>query len=71
MRNFYFFNINEDDKGRHEVHIELCNYLPNIKNRQLIGYCTDCKSAIHDAQLKYPHYRFDGCYYCCRECHKG
>ena len=71
MWNFYYFNIHEDNKGNHEVHVESCDYLPKIENRKLIGYRQDCKTAIHDAQIAYPNYKFDGCYYCCRDCHKG
>ena len=70
MWNFYFFNIHEDDKGNHEVHVESCAYLPELKNRKLIGFRQDCKSAIADAQKEYPDFKFDGCYFCCRECHR-
>ena len=67
----YYFNKNLDDKGRHEVHSEDCSYLPNPSNTTYIGYCSDCKEAIARASNMYPGEKFDGCYWCCSECHKG
>ena len=33
MSEFYYFNKRIDDKGRHEVHTQNCNFLPNEINR--------------------------------------
>lgn len=71
MSKFYYFNKNTDDKGRHEVHLEECIRIPDIKNREFIGYEPNCKSAIERINKKYPYKSFDGCFYCCKECHKG
>lgn len=71
MSNFYYFNNNTDANGYHEVHTDSCSYLPASQNRTLIGYYPDCSSAIQAAKASYPYRRFDGCYFCCRECHKG
>lgn len=68
---WYYFNDNTDEHGNHEVHKDTCSYLPSSLNRTLIGYYSDCASAINAAKMKYPYKSFDGCYFCCRECHKG
>lgn len=71
MLQHYYFNRNADDKGRHEVHTEHCAYQPNPYNRVYIGYFSNCKEAIAKAKSQYPYKTFDGCFYCCYECHKG
>ncbi|MDF2608909.1 MAG: hypothetical protein K0R92_383 [Lachnospiraceae bacterium] len=67
----YYFNDNTDDKGRHEVHTGSCSYIPATQNRTYIGYKSSCSDAIEAAKSSYPSYKFDGCYWCCRPCHKG
>lgn len=67
----YYFNNNVDSNGRHEVHAEDCSWLPSISNRTRIGYCNSCKEAIQKAQLEHPSESFDGCYHCCKSCHRG
>ncbi|MFL8969342.1 hypothetical protein ACKA04_04635 [Helcococcus kunzii] len=69
----YIVNKYSDDKGRHEVHAETCSYLPSKENQIEIGNFFNCKAAILAAKLKWqdPEYKFDGCYYCCNQCHKG
>jgi hypothetical protein len=71
MYKHYFFNDNRDIHGRHEVHTEDCAYIPNVRNRSYIGYFSSCQEAISAAKQKNILREFDGCYYCCRECHKG
>lgn len=68
---FYFFNNNADKHGRHEVHTDACKFLPDISNRTYIGLEDNCKGAIAKAKRINPKKFFDGCYYCCRPCHKG
>ncbi|MEB8418975.1 hypothetical protein NGG16_16190 [Enterococcus casseliflavus] len=68
---FYYFNKNTDNHSRHEVHSEECTYCPDIENRTFIGFELSCKAAIEHAKKEYPYKDFDGCYWCCRECHKG
>jgi hypothetical protein len=67
----FLFNVNPDQKGFHEVHRENCSYLPAIENRKKIGRFSSCKLAILIAKLEYLTDKFDGCFYCCNECHKG
>lgn len=69
--NHYYFNDNTDSNGYHEVHTETCSFCPSVPNRTYIGYFSDCSEAIQSATAKYPHMSFDGCFFCCRECHKG
>lgn len=71
MYKFYYYNKNTDVNGNHEVHTEHCSYLPDVHNRKLIGYESNCRSAINRAKSETGKYNFDGCYYCCNECHTG
>ena len=71
MSTFYYYNKNLDNKGNHEVHTKDCSHLPNYDNRVMIGYESDCKSAIDRAKSETGRQNFDGCYWCCRECHTG
>lgn len=70
MKNYYF-NIYADINGNHEVHADDCSFLPSELNREYIGKFNSCKAAIAQAHILYPNKNFDGCYYCCRECHRG
>lgn len=67
----YYFNINKDSKGYNEVHTSTCSWLPSQENRVYLGYFSTCQDAIKEAQKQHPTYTFDGCYYCCKPCHKG
>lgn len=67
----YYFNKSTDDKNRHEIHTGDCSWLPSISNREYIGYFNNCSEAIKKAKQEYPSYGFDGCFFCCRDCHKG
>jgi len=60
-----------DNKGNHEVHEDGCSYMPSYSNRVMIGYESDCSSAISHAKRDTGKSNFDGCYYCCRPCHTG
>lgn len=71
MSNFYYYNSNLDEKGKHEVHTEGCNHLPTLSNRILIGYEQNCKAAIQRAKKETGKSNFDGCFFCCNECHIG
>ena len=65
----YYFNIYADINGYYEVHSEDCSFLPSELNRQYLGIYSSCEDAISYARTNYPDKKFDGCYYCCRECH--
>ena len=69
--NYYYFNTNTDQNGYHEVHQRGCSYMPSDANRKYIGQFDNCVDAIREANRSYPSLKFDGCYYCCHECHKG
>nr|DAI47570.1 MAG TPA: hypothetical protein [Caudoviricetes sp.] len=68
---FYYFNDSIDVNGFHEVHAEDCKYVPTPSHRTLIGYCSSCTEAISEAKSRYSGFSFDGCFWCCRECHHG
>ena len=70
MSDIYYFNDHVDQNGNHEVHTNSCSYLPKVENRTLIGVYSNCKDAINAAKSQYPSEKFDGCFWCCRPCHK-
>ncbi|MBO0439585.1 hypothetical protein [Candidatus Enterococcus ikei] len=69
----YICNKHADDKGRHEIHDLNCSYLPLPENRVSVGTFSNCREAIrHMEQANQGKgFNFDGCYWCCRECHTG
>ena len=67
----YCFNKNKDANNFHEVHQNDCRFLPNRINLFYIGDFSNCNDAIKAAKMKFPTYKFDGCYFCCNECHHG
>lgn len=71
MSNYYYFNDNVDNNGFHEVHTGTCSFLPSALNRTYIGQYNNCKTAIIAARLAHPGEKFDGCFFCCHECHRG
>lgn len=69
MPNYYYYRF-PDEKGYYEVHSETCPFLPAPQNRVAAGNHNNCHQAI--AYLKLVDRRnYDGCYHCCKECHKG
>ena len=69
MYQYYYVNKNEQSNGDHEVHTVSCTYLPNIENRLYLGYFDNCADAVKEAKKTYT--KADGCFYCCKECHKS
>lgn len=65
----YYVNINSQPNGDHEVHTEWCSRLPLPHNRQYLGDLSSCEPAVKLARKVYP--TADGCFYCCRPCHKS
>ncbi len=67
MYKHYYVNKNAQNKGEHEVHAEGCSRMPEMQNRQYLGYFDNCKDAIYKAKEYYSN--VDGCYYCSILCH--
>jgi hypothetical protein len=67
----YYYNVNLDNKGNHEVHTDSCSFLPSPQNRVYIGYESSCSKAITRVMIETGKSNFDGCFWCCRECHIG
>lgn len=65
----YYVNKNAQPSGEHEVHTSSCSYLPDAENRIFLGSFDTCAEAIREAKKYYTN--VDGCYYCCRACHKA
>ena len=68
---YYYINLNTTNPGNHnEVHTENCRYLPAARNRDYLGSFSNARAAVQYAKsIGYPN--ADGCFYCCREAHKG
>ncbi|MBF2392460.1 hypothetical protein [Listeria marthii] len=71
MGQHYYFNKNRDSKGKHEIHTDKCSFLPELSNREYIGYEDSSVAAKKRAEREYPSKKFDGCYYCCNSIHTG
>ena len=67
----YICNKIADDKGRHEIHVQNCSWGPSRTNTLQVGWFSNCRTAISSMESQNPYHKFDGCYYCCNECHKG
>ena len=67
----FYLNKNEQGNGDHEVHRGTCSRLPDINNREYLGFFNTSSEAIAQARAMHPFWRIDGCYYCCPENHKS
>lgn len=63
----YYVNKKEQDNGDHEVHTEICSWLPNSANQLYLGDYQNCVPAVAKAKQHYP--QSNGCYYCSQACH--
>lgn len=68
----FYCNLHEDSHGLHEVHTSQCSYLPLPENRVEIGNFYTCREAIQALETanQGKGFTFDGCFYCCRPCHR-
>lgn len=69
----YILNKNAQANGDHEVHNATngCSYMPNPENQLDLGYHPSCHEAVKEAKRRWPHYKVNGCYYCCNPCHRS
>ena len=67
----YLYNESKTDGKYHEVHTDSCSHLPSSWNRKDLGWHANCREAIQTAQNRTGDYDFDGCAYCCNDCHNG
>lgn len=65
----YYVNKVAQSNGDNEVHTQDCTYLPNIINREYVGYFSNCKHAIRKAKENFPN--ADGCFHCSYSCHNS
>lgn len=67
----YYINKNRSNPGNNnEVHTEVCRYLPEPRNREYLGVFSNGDTAVRYAK-SIGYYNADGCFYCCREAHRG
>lgn len=66
----YIINTNKDENGFNEVHAITCSHLPDVSNRENLGFHPDENAAVNYAK-KIGFYSADGCYYCCPRAHHG
>lgn len=66
----YIVNKVPDSNDIYEIHKKHeCDHLPNPDNQVTLGDYSSCSSALFDARRTYVDKVFDGCKYCCPECH--
>ena len=65
----YYVNTYAEANGEHEVHTEVCIWLPERKNRVYLGGFIKSKHALRKAKKYYT--RVKGCYYCSRDAHRA
>ena len=68
---YYHFKKAVDENGKHEIHAEDCRYLPEESNRTYLGVFSSCEEALTIAEIKNAPEKFDGCKFCCKNCHTG
>lgn len=64
----YYVNKKPQGNGDHEVHREDCKHLPHLDHKEYLGLFSNCKDAVEEATKIYA--QADGCFFCCKECHK-
>jgi len=67
----YVINLNPQPTSRdNEVHTSSCSTLNYATNLKDLGFFYTCHGAVARArELGYTN--ADGCYFCCRDCHKS
>jgi len=63
----YYVNRVAQPNRDHEVHVEGCQWMPDIHNRIELGQFNNCVEAVQAAKKYF--YQTNGCYTCCRPCH--
>ncbi len=48
----YYVNKNAQSNGDHEVHAEGCSYLPEVSNRDYLGYYSNWSSAVNTGKVQ-------------------
>lgn len=68
---YYVYNKNKWDGVYHEVHTTECDKKPLPSNQVDLGWHSNCSSAIQKAKEVTGDNDFDGCKWCCPNCHNG
>ncbi len=66
----YYVNMKAQTNGDHEMHVRDCEKFPNSENAKYLGEFSNCQDALKEAKKIYP-LTADGCWICCRPCHKS
>ena len=71
MAELYVINTNNTNNpgSNHEVHKTSCKYKPSSISCRVLGFFSDPKDAVNEGKKYYTN--ADGCYWCCREAHRG
>jgi hypothetical protein len=67
MKKRYYVSKLMQRNGDHEVHDEICRWLPKVENRIYLGEFQSCHDAVRTAKDHYS--QTNGCINCCRPCH--
>ena len=63
----YYVSTRAKHNGDHEVHIELCHYLPGLQKRHYLGDFFCCTEALEKAKQHYD--QVNACRFCSALCH--
>lgn len=70
MKHYYInTKCNTNPNSNNEVHSEECEWLPDVTNREYLGYFNNANEAVVSAKNK-GYSKADGCIFCCPEAHK-
>ena len=62
----YYISKNARSNGDHEIHAELCMFLPQVDNRQFLGKFISCTDAMVEAKKHY--FSANACKRCSENC---
>ncbi len=65
MLTYYFYNLNTNADGNHQVHAPECAHSPEAEDTIALGMHADCQEAIQYAESFTGKTNFDSCPSCC------
>lgn len=67
MYEFYYFENDVDASGKHVIHRDSCEHLPNINNRTVLSYDSSSLAALDRAENEYLDKPFCLCTFCYKQ----
>lgn len=67
----YIVSLVAGEKGEHMVHDRDCGHVPEREHQGALGLHSKCEHAIKEAARIRDNWKYNGCSFCCPECHKA